>query len=160
MLQGSRPRTIGPIARSNQPKAGNTLLVKYRIPIDSLKAVINPLAGDTWRVDPIDPQEVMDAAQRGETCDQSWATLQATGLPRELHRTFHVMRLAWLVNAPRDPDDIHKIVLCVSPDKVWFYDGNHRAAAAIVRSDPVIELHIIDGGGQNLAVIFPGLVAI
>ena len=134
--------------------------MRYRIPIDALKTVINPLDGDMWQVDPIDPQEVVDAAQRGEICDRPWAELQAARLPRELHRTFHVMRLAWLLSAPRDPDDIHKIMLCVSPDRVWFFDGNHRAAAAIVRGDPMIELHIADGGGRDLANLFPGLVSI
>ena len=92
--------------------------MRYGIPIDALKAVINPLDGDTWQVDPIDPQEVVDAAQRGDLCDRPWAELQAAGLPRKLHRTFHVMRLARLLSAPRDPDDVHKIMLCVSADRV------------------------------------------
>lgn len=107
--------------------------MRYRMPVDSWKAVINPLDGDMWKVDPIDAEEVRAAAERGEGCDQAWAKLQEAGLPAELHRTFHVMRLAWLLNAAPVMDDEYKMMLCVSTDGTWFVDGNHRAAAATER---------------------------
>lgn len=131
--------------------------MRYSIPIESLKAVINPLDGTMWQVDPIDPNEVKDAAERGEVCDRPWAEVQAAQLPRDLHRTYHVRRLAWLLNAAPCVKDEHKIMLCVSADRIWFYDGNHRIAAAIVRGDTLIDLSIASSDEIDLAALFKGI---
>jgi len=160
-------RCVGFAARTRVPSifivdlpgiASFWMVMRYSIPIESLKAVINPLDGVMWNVDPIDPDEVWDAARKGEVSDRPWATMQAANLPLDMHRTYHVKRLAWLVNAPPNAEDAHKIILCVSADRTWFYDGNHRAAAAIVRGDPRIELNIASSGEVQLESIFPGIV--
>lgn len=130
--------------------------MKYRVPIESLKAVINPLDGDMWKVDAIDPQEVRDAADQGQVCERSWAEMKDQ-LPPELHRVFHIARIAWLLGTELDGDDPHKLMLAVSKDRTWFYDGNHRVAAAIVRGDDAIILHIADSGELDLSLLFPGL---
>jgi hypothetical protein len=127
------------------------------MPIDSLKAVINPLDGVMWQVDPIDPAEVRAAANRGDVCDRPWAEMQAAKLPHDLHRTYHVRRLAWLLNAPPPAEEDQKIFLCVSADSVWFLDGNHRVAAAIVRGDHMIEMNIADSKEVSLEEMFPGI---
>ena len=130
--------------------------MKYRVPIESLKAVINPLDGEMWNVETIDPQEVRDAADQGKFCKLPWAPVKDE-LPPELHRHFHITRIAWLLGAEMDGDDSHKLILAVSKDRVWFYDGNHRVAAAIVRGDANITLHIADSGEVDLALLLPGL---
>ena len=131
--------------------------MRYLVPIHSLKAVINPLDGAMWQVDPIDPDEVRAAAGSGEVCDRSWAEMQAANLPREMHRTYHILRLAWLLKAPPNAEDEHKIMLCVSADRTCFLDGNHRAAAAIVRGDDLIELFISSSNEVDLDTLFPGI---
>jgi hypothetical protein len=86
--------------------------------------------------------------------------MQAAHLPAELHRHFHIRRIAYLLEAGSPADEQHKMMLAVSRDRTWFYDGNHRAAAAIVRGDRCIELYIADSGEVDLAAMFPGLCAI
>lgn len=131
--------------------------MRYRIPIESLKAVINPLDGDMWQVEPIDPEEVRDAAGHGQVYDRPWAAMQTARLPRELHRAYHLGRLAWLLSAEADADDEHRITLCVSADRTWFFDGNHRAAAAMIRGDDAIDVWIAESGEIDLDTLFPGL---
>lgn len=130
---------------------------RYRVPTASLTAVINPLEGDTWKVEPIDPAEVREAASRGEVVEVPWRKAQEAGLPADLHRIFHIRRIAYLLGVEPQKDDEHKMFLAVSLTRVWFYDGNHRAAAAIVRGDPFVELYIADSKEQDLASLFPGL---
>ena len=130
--------------------------MKYKVPIESLKAVINPLDGDMWKVAAIDPQEVRDAAGLGKVCELPLAQVKDE-LPPDLHRLFHISRIAWLLGADPNGDDPHKLMLAVSKDRIWFYDGNHRVAAAIVRGDDAIILHIADSGELDLAILLPGL---
>lgn len=130
--------------------------MKYEVPIESLKAILNPLDGEMWKVEAIDPQEVRDAADQGEFAELSWGQVKDE-LPLEFHRLFHITRVAWLLGVKLDGDDPHKLILTVSKDRVWLYDGNHRVAAAIVRGDDNIILHIADSGEVDLAVLLPGL---
>jgi hypothetical protein len=132
--------------------------MEYRVPITSLKAVINPLDGDMWKVAAIDPQEVRDAADKGTVCKYSWAELK-NELPPELHRAFHISRIAWLLAVEPNRNDPHKLLLNVTKHRIWLFDGNHRVAAAIVRGDNAINLHIIDSGELDLALLLPGLTA-
>ena len=127
------------------------------MPVASLKAAINPLDGRTWNVVPIDAEEVLAAAQQGDVCDKSWQEMQQARLPTELHRDFHVTRIAYLLNARSPEHEKHKVMLCVAADRIWLNDGNHRVAAAIVRGDPTIDLYIADSGELDLAAAFPGL---
>lgn len=130
------------------------------MPISSLRAVIDPLDGKIWKVDPINEVEVRNAVACGQVCDRSWQDLQKICLPPDLHRTFHIMRIAWLVNlAPRSDED-HNLILCVSANSIWFFDGNHRIAAAIVRGDPMIDLYIINSEELDIYAQFPGAIMI
>lgn len=135
---------------------------KFRMPTSSLKQVINPLDGVTWKVRPIDPIEVREAVQRGEGITVPWQEAQQKGLPPEAEsqRLFHVQRVAYLVKNPPIEGDTHKIFLAVSKERVWFNDGNHRIAAAIVREDPFVELYIADSGELELSTLFPGLESV
>lgn len=133
-------------------------MAKYRIPIPSLTNIINPLDGATWGVAPISVDEINTAILDGNTCDKSWQELQAAGLAPELHRLYHVMRIAHLVTIDPNETVEHSVFLCVSKDRSWFYDGNHRAAAAIARGDPHIDLKIANSGEIDLAQRFPGIV--
>jgi hypothetical protein len=130
--------------------------MEYKVPIKSLKAVINPLDGEMWKVEAIDPQEVRDAADQRQFGKLPWAQVK-NELPAECHRLFHITRIAWLLGEEMDGDDPHKLMLAVSKDRVWFYDGNHRVAAAIVRGDDNIILHIAESGEVDLALLLPGL---
>lgn len=132
-------------------------MARYRIPMDSLKAVINPLSGSTWKIEPIDPTEILAAAERGELEATPWPQAKKAQLPPESHRDFHIRRVAYLLGATATQEDTHKLMLAVSPDEVWFYDGNHGAAAAIVRNDPFIDLHIAASDYEYLADRFPGI---
>jgi len=120
-------------------------------------SVINPLNGETWQVEPITPSEVREAIEREEFVDVSWQTAQENKIPLEIHRMFHVRRIAYLAANPPSEDNGHKIRLAVSKNRTWFYDGNHRAAAAIVRGDATIDLWIADSGELDLPALFPGL---
>lgn len=131
-------------------------LLKYKVPIKSLKAIINPLDGKMWNVDAIDPQDILDAANQGRVAEHPWALVKDK-LPPELHRSYHIDRIAWLLGAEMDGNDRDELVLVVSKDQVWLYDGNHRVAAAIVRGDDNIILHIADSGEVDLALLLPGL---
>ncbi|UXT53246.1 hypothetical protein FY136_28715 (plasmid) [Agrobacterium tumefaciens] len=130
---------------------------KYRMPMASLISVMNPLDCKTWQVEPITPSEVREAIDRKEFAEVSWQTALEKGIDREIHRIFHVRRIAYLAANPPSEDGGHKMHLAVSKDKTWFYDGNHRAAAAIVRGDPTIELWIASSGELDLPTLFPGL---
>lgn len=131
-------------------------MTKYRVPTNSLKAVINPLNGEMWKVEPIAPEEVLAAVAQGDACEIAWGELRDE-LPPHLHRTFHITRIAWLVgNAPSD-NDPDKVMLSVSRDRIWFHDGNHRVAAAIVRGDATVDLHIASSGELDLSELFPGI---
>lgn len=134
-------------------------LMKYKVPIKSLKAVINPLDGKMWKVAAIDPQEVLDAANQGIFSEQSWAIMK-NELPPEMHRPFHIARIAQLLCTKVDSNDPYKLILAVYKDEFWFYDGNHRVAAAIVRGDDSITLQIVTSGEQDLAVLLPGLIPV
>jgi hypothetical protein len=70
---------------------------KYSMPLASLKAVINPLDGKTWRVEPIDPEEIWAAESRSEVCEHPWQKMQEEGMPPGLHRMFHIRRIAYLL---------------------------------------------------------------
>jgi hypothetical protein len=127
------------------------------MPIASLKAILNPLDGTHWKVEPISIDEIVSAVAESNTCDKSWQELQEAGLPAELHRTFHVMRIAYLYTADRVERTEHPTFLCVSTNESWFFDGNHRAAAAIARGDESITLKIANSGELDLFRLFPGL---
>ncbi|WP_145750997.1 hypothetical protein [Nitrospirillum amazonense] len=131
-------------------------MIRYSVPINSLKEVVNPLDGVIWKIAPIDPNEVRAAANAGGGIDDSWQDANAR-LPLHLHRTFHIRRLARLLSVLPNAHDEHPITLCVGSDTTWFYDGNHRAAAAIIRGDLLIELLIAHGDDVELEKLFPGI---
>lgn len=134
-------------------------LLKYQVPIKSLTAIINPLDGEMWKVEAINPQEVRDAVDRGDFAERSWGQVKDELSP-EFHRNFHICRIAWLLGVELDAEDSHKLTLAVIKDRAWLVDGNHRVAAAIVRGDDNIILHIAHSGEEDLVGLLPGLISL
>ena len=71
--------------------------------------MINPLDGDMWKVEAINPQEVRDAADKKQVCELPWKQAK-DHLPPELHRLFHINRIARLLYAEPSIDDPHHLL--------------------------------------------------
>lgn len=125
----------------------------YRVSIPEIVATVNPLSGDMWKCGPIAVEEVQSAVRAGRISHDPWST-KINILAPELHRDFHIERIAALVDAEISKK-VDPICIAISPDRVWVVDGNHRIAAAIVRGDPVLDLVISPDDHSIIIYHFP-----
>ncbi|NKI99574.1 hypothetical protein [Novosphingobium sp. SG707] len=129
--------------------------MKYVIPIASLTAHVNPLDGKMWNVSPINSSEVNQAVVDNNVDDRPWQEVKEylERLPTNDQREYHIKRIAWLVTN-HCGNSAHPMGIAELPSGIGFVDGNHRAAAAIVRGDSEIELVVAILG--DVTAVFPG----
>mgnify|MGYP003383414199 CR=1 FL=1 len=125
----------------------------YRVSTENLATIVNPMSGEMWKCEPIDVEEVKTAMSSGCTAEDSW-NAQKDAIPNELHRDFHVRRIAALASKAISNEN-HPVVIAIAPDRVWIYDGNHRVAAAIVRGDPTLDVIIAPYDASAISSHFP-----
>ena len=130
----------------------------YIIPIQDLRAHVNPMDGTMWKCRPIQEKEVRDAIDAGKMECRSWGDVVNT-LGEEDSRLFHINRIATLVTQPTE----EKIIIVVenhqSPIRIYLNDGNHRLAAAYIRGDfQISALCACSAPERPITDVFPGAV--
>lgn len=140
-------------------------ILHVKASISDLLSIVNPLDGTHWRVDPISIQDVGAALNEGDFVATSWNEIQHK-IPPNLndsyfHREIHIRRIAYLVDQGVSVDvPILGIQNTNEPNEVWFYDGNHRFAAAIVRGDTEFEVKIAASDESGVSILLPSMIAI
>lgn len=137
--------------------------VKAKIPVSEIRNVIDPLDGALWDVTPITFSEVLELDTACHI-DESWNAVKKKTPQemdtRDVYRTFHIGRIAYLVNKtqPTCTAEAHLTLLSVMHDgDIKIIDGNHRIAAAIIRGDTHFKLKIITPEPNALPSIFPNI---
>ena len=150
----------GPLAVERRLLKDIAVMALYSVVVDDLRTLIDPLSGVMWKCDPITVEEVKQVAE-DEHIYSSWQDINGI-MPPHLHRPFHVMRIATLVTLGQVNDDQYPIRLIISDIEIYFYDGNHRFAASIVRCDNAISIEIIDASadGGQISRLLPNAVEI
>lgn len=140
--------------------------------LDLKKRLRNPLDGRDWGCRPIPERLIHDAvyllrSQRLEIEDQPWNTVKS-GMSEEDAVTFHINRIASLYCTlefqPLDPIDISLRVNGPSAISAEIYDGQHRFAAALLRSVESMCVRFLvlppEGALEKILLAFPSAVVI
>lgn len=129
----------------------------FDVPVSEIRQLVDPLTGSMWKCDPIDIEEVKSAIDGGIEVPLSWNEANGT-IPSHLQRLFHIQRIATLVRSPPPENDPRGIILVITDEGSWFFDGNHRFAAEIVKGAATIRLKVVfvSESGASLANFLPG----
>lgn len=111
-------------------------MVRFNVPLASIRELCDPLSGEEWDCDPIDPALVLDAVEHQKFEEQDWQTINRENRGHSFdHVEAHVRRMAFLVVNPDDTPIELEIERWENRVKLRVYDGNHRLGSAIIRGD-------------------------
>jgi hypothetical protein len=137
-------------------------MVELLVPVADLAARCDPFDGEEWGCDPIDPDAVLRAAASGRLESEPWQVVNAR---RRGDRSFddaawHVGRIAFLlVNADLSPLELEVETVPGGPRevrRVRMYAGNHRFAAAMLRSDETVKVRVPFQELDDMLDLLPG----
>ncbi|MCP9796134.1 hypothetical protein [Cyanobium sp. Lug-B] len=135
----------------------------YRVNLEELKEILNPLDGEMWKCGAIPESQILQAFSSNVTEHRSWEgdRVVAEVMTLEEARRYHVNRIATLM---RQESQFDRIVLMLENHteniKATLNDGNHRLAAAYVRGDDSIQAIIAASNPTGIFTILPRSVRI
>lgn len=131
-------------------------LVEFTVTLSDIANHCNPLDGNEWDCDPIDPGAVIDAAEHLEFETDDWQTVN------QRHRgqafddfTFHIRRMAFLYAHVDDGPIELEMERFEGKIRLKVYDGNHRLGSAIIRGDTEIGVLVPREDVEDFLVMFP-----
>lgn len=127
----------------------------FRVKTRELQHIFDPLVRG-WDVGSICPSEVREAIDEGKFEKRCWQDV-SHALSGEEARRYHIERVAELVISPGEGRRHLVVCFASDPPEVYFYDGNHRFAAACVRGDPDFDVWIATDKPDHLKELFPPL---
>jgi hypothetical protein len=135
-------------------------MAEFAVPLPQLADRCNPLDGHEWDCDPIDPADVIDAADHQEFEQEHWQAVNQRhrGTPFD-DVTFHIRRMAFLYASVDNKPIELEVERFEGKVSLRVFDGNHRLGSAIIRGDADICVLVpCDDIGDFLA-IFPSALA-
>jgi len=137
-------------------------MIDIEVGVPDLARHCSPFDGHEWECDPIDQEEVLEAAAEGVFETESWQSVNSRNRGRPFDDVgFHVGRLAYLFVHP-DPTPV-EIEIEGYVDRygdyrrVRMHDGNHRLGAAMLREDEVIRAQVPECFLEDLREFLPSL---
>jgi hypothetical protein len=128
---------------------------EFTVHLSDIRILCNPLDGQEWGCDPIDPAAVIDAAEHLEFETDDWQTVNQKNRGRTFDDyKFHIGRMAFLYANPDGTPIEIELERFENKTRLRVYDGNHRLGSAIVRADAEIGVSVpVDDVGDFLALM-------
>jgi hypothetical protein len=136
-------------------------MMRFNVPLSSMRELCNPLTGEEWDCAPIDPALVLDAAEHQEFEEQDWQTVNRKNRGQSFdHFNVHVRRMAFLYVNPDDTPIELEIDRWENRVRLRVYDGNHRLGSAIIRGDEHIVATIPSGDIEAFLAVMPSAIPV
>ncbi len=131
-------------------------MVRFNVPISDIHQLCDPLSGEEWDCDPIDPALVLDAVEHRDFEAEDWQTVNRKNRGQSFdHFNAHVRRMAFLFVKPDDTPIELEIERWEDRVRLRVYDGNHRLGVAIIRGDELIVANVPSDDIEAFLVMVP-----
>ena len=134
-------------------------MVELLVPVAELAAHCDPLSGEEWDCDPIDPADVHGALIAKRFAVEPWQEINKRYKGRPFDdATYHVERLAYFLANPNDaPLELElEVDRLTRRNRVRLFDGNHRFGAVLLGKGEEVRALVDEEELEDALRLLPG----